>query len=107
MERVNVLIDVKPQQLFVQILEQSSPKHPALHVHVPVDRKNNLEVLGLLYIYWMKDIKSFILVGSSNKIEKLTISQLLISYYTCHSNMKFFAFMIDLVNIILDVPLLT
>ena len=37
MERVNVLIDVKPQQLFVvQILEQSSPKHPALHVHVPV-----------------------------------------------------------------------
>ena len=36
MERVKVLIDVKPQQLFaVQILEQSSPKHPALHVHVP------------------------------------------------------------------------
>ena len=37
MERVKVLIDVKPQQFFaVQILEQSSPKHPALHVHVPV-----------------------------------------------------------------------
>ena len=37
MERVNVLIDVKLQQFFVvQILEQSSPKHPALHVHVPV-----------------------------------------------------------------------